>query len=86
MLRSLTNQGGRGSLASLLNRKVKQPTQTGPTKYSDKLVKEIIRAKRAGATYKSLSEKYEIPMGVIRAWCQGTNRRHCLIEVLKENV
>ena len=86
MLRSLTNQGERGSLASLLSHKAKHLIQTRPSKYSDEFVKEVIRAKRAGTTYKSLSEKYEISMNVIRAWCQGTNRRHCLNEVLKENV
>ena len=86
MIRSLTNQGGKGSLATLLNRKVKQPTQTRPTKYSDEFVKEVIRAKRAGATYKALAEKYGVYCGLVRAWCQGTNRKLCLNEVLKEKV
>lgn len=84
MIRSLTNQEGKGSLASLLSRRVKQPTQTGPTKYSDEFVKEVIRAKRAGATYKALAEKYGVYYGLVRAWCQGTNRKLCLDEVLKE--
>lgn len=86
-LKGYKNNSGCGSLAGMTSRKPKQyAPMTRPSKHSDELVKEIIRAKRVGATYKSLTEKYGISINVIRAWCQGTNRRLCLDAVLKEKV